>query len=463
MPLYMCEIPNKLPSSHGIGSYGNKIKYRILHHISDTISDFGSVHVKASWTLQQFVCLFDPHYYCLSYLQAALFVNTMEDPDTVMNITLDPDSDNGIERIPPSDDEELEIDTDSEIGQIVRNIQNESSDSNDGGPYLPENDSEDSWEDNIEGDNDHDDGDHGAFEIADERYPPRPMNLVSPPEEYDIDFDNGWDIIMDEDPGYVDGTPPFMGAMSTNVPGTSPMDYFDFLFSDSMWGEIALQTNDYAQKRLDRYGTDAIARLDNPDFRRKARMNFWKPVSADDMKVFFAHIILLGLVHKPELEEYWSKKSLTRTPFFGQFMSRDRFQAIWSNLHLVDDTNNPPRGRPGHNPLAKLQPFIDMLNRNFKSAYKPGMNLSIDEGCCPYKGKLSFRMFNPRKPAKFHIKLFQVSDPATGYVVHFSVYTGKGSCHTEGNTSIDSLHSVTTKTVMTLCADAQVLDKGHCI
>ena len=38
----------------------------------------------------------------------------------------------------------------------------------------------------------------------------------------------------------------------------------------------------------------------------------------------------------------------------------------------------------------------------------------------------------PRKPAKFHIKLFQASDPATGYVIHFSVYTGKGSCYREG-------------------------------
>ena len=43
----------------------------------------------------------------------------------------------------------------------------------------------------------------------------------------------------------------------------------------------------------------------------------------------------------------------------------------------------------------------------------------MDEGCCPWKGRLRFRQYNPRKPAKFHIKLFQVSDPATGYVIHF--------------------------------------------
>ena len=77
---------------------------------------------------------------------------------------------------------------------------------------------------------------------------------------------------------------------------------------------------------------------------------------------------------------------------------------------------------------------------------------------------LRFRQYNPCKPAKFHIKLFQVSDPATGYVIHFSVYTGKGSCYREGIIPNNpGLPNTTTKTVMTLCYDARVLDAGHCV
>ena len=105
-----------------------------------------------------------------------------------------------------------------------------------------------------------------------------------------------------------------------------------------------------------------------------------------------------------------------------------------------------------------------MISASFKTAYKPGKNISVDEGCCPWKGRLRFRQYNPRKPAKFHIKLFQVSDPATGYVIHFSVYTGKGSCYREGIIPNNpGLHNTTTKTVMTLCYDARVLDAGHCV
>ena len=68
---------------------------------------------------------------------------------------------------------------------------------------------------------------------------------------------------------------------------------------------------------------------------------------------------------------------------------------------------------------------MDMLQKNFKRCYKPGRDLSFDERCCPFKGRLKFRCYNPRKPAKFHIKMFEVSDSKTGYVVGFDVYTGK--------------------------------------
>ena len=57
-----------------------------------------------------------------------------------------------------------------------------------------------------------------------------------------------------------------------------------------------------------------------------------------------------------------------------------------------------------------------------------------------------------------------MSDPATGYVIHFSVYTGKGSCYREGIIPNNpGLHNTTTKTVMTLCYNARVLDAGHCM
>ena len=103
-----------------------------------------------------------------------------------------------------------------------------------------------------------------------------------------------------------------------------------------------------------------------------------------------------------------------------------------------------------------------MCNTQFKAAFNPGQNISIDEGCCPWRGRLRFKQFNPRKPNKYHMKIFQVSDPQIGYLLHFKVYTGKGSCHRDG-VALNPKSNTTTKTVLTLCEDAGVLDKGHCV
>ena len=369
--------------------------------------------------------------------------------EEVMELSLDVDSD---DRVLPSDPDDYDYDYDyQEVLRIPPRVQGNFTDSSsDSG-----NSSDGNSDDNLYMQEQH---------IA-QNFPDKPMTLVPSPAEYDEDFYNDWTLLENgEDTGHPDGLPPFTGTMATTVTGTAPMDYFDALLRDTIWGELAMQTNAYAEKCLSRLGQDAAACMDSPYFKQFARLSNWKAVTANDMQTFAAHLIVLGLVNKPELEEYWSRKTFTSTPFFGKFMSRDRFQSILSNFHVADDTQNPPFSRPGHNPLAKLQPMIDMISASFKTAYKPGKNISVDEGCCPWKGRLRFRQYNPRKPAKFHIKLFQVSDPATGYVIRFSVYTGKGWCYREGIIPNNpGLHNTTTKTVMMLCYDTRVLDAGHCV
>ena len=145
-------------------------------------------------------------------------------------------------------------------------------------------------------------------------------------------------------------------------------------------------------------------------------------------------------------------------------MSRNKFQSILWNLHLVDDSQNPRHGIPGHDTLAKLQPFIDMVENNFAHVYCPQQNVSIDEACCPFKGRLCFRVNNPAKPNQFHIKLFQLSESSSGYIIVFEVYTGKGtSCAADVANPIDKECSRTTKLVLGLLEEFKLLNKGHCV
>ena len=106
--------------------------------------------------------------------------------------------------------------------------------------------------------------------------------------------------------------------------------------------------------------------------------------------------------------------------------------------------------------------MLDMMDTNFVQSYKCGRDLSFDEGCCPYKGRVLFQCYNPSKPNKWHLKLFEVSDSRTGYVVAFDIYTGKNkTCCAKNADSLDPASTQITKTVMGLLKKGNLLGKGH--
>ncbi len=122
-------------------------------------------------------------------------------------------------------------------------------------------------------------------------------------------------------------------------------------------------------------------------------------------------------------------------------------------------------GHPGFDPLAKVRPFVDMLRRRFIDVYQPQQDLSFDEGGCPWKGRLSWRVYNPRKPHKFHIKLYELCEAGSGWVVGFDIYTGgrgEGIAQYAEEVLDDAENATqTTKVVIGMLAYCGLLEKGH--
>ena len=103
-----------------------------------------------------------------------------------------------------------------------------------------------------------------------------------------------------------------------------------------------------------------------------------------------------------------------------------------------------------------------MLQRNFIYAYQPSKALSFDEACCPFKGHLRFRVYKPMKPNHFHIKLFQICEASSGYILGFHIYTGKNSsCVSNDSKPYESECTKTTKIVLGILETTNLLDKGH--
>ena len=192
-------------------------------------------------------------------------------------------------------------------------------------------------------------------------------------------------------------------------------------------------------------------------------MKNWRNVTEGDIKIFLGHIIAMGLTRKSNLKNYWSRNPIAEMPFFGKYMSKNAFMLLLSNLHLNDNEKQPVRGRRNFDALWKVRPFVDLCLEKFRTVYSPDVNLAFDEGGCPWKGRLSFRVYNPKKPNKFNIKLFQVSESSSGYICGFNVYCGKNDrfCCSRSAQSLDRDCTKTTKIVLGLMLTTGLLDKGH--
>ena len=108
-------------------------------------------------------------------------------------------------------------------------------------------------------------------------------------------------------------------------------------------------------------------------------------------------------------------------------MRRDRFTMMLKFLHINDNSMYKKKGEPGHDSLFKIRPFLEQLFHNFQAAYTLHREISVDETMISYKGRIGFIQYMPKKPKKWGLKAFALSDSHSGYVYNWHLYTGKFS------------------------------------
>ena len=241
----------------------------------------------------------------------------------------------------------------------------------------------------------HNEDENEYYEVETEPTPPDMTDLCTPLTNYSRDQINefnvttGWEKI---EPDIIPDHGPFTGIQGINMSGNSrePEDFFNDIFEDRMFTIMAEETNNYAHRKICELmaGRDHVQQMDHYSHRQYARLGQWKDLHPSDMKIFTAHLLIMSSVHKPALHNYWSTKTLSHTPFFGQYIGRNKFQEILWNLHVGNSTENPPPGSPNHDPLAKVRPLLEMCQTNFRLRYTPGQHISLDKSTMAFKGRV---------------------------------------------------------------------------
>ena len=106
--------------------------------------------------------------------------------------------------------------------------------------------------------------------------------------EVELDKDIGWKM-EDSQPTCC----PFIGntGLKIDLPDNpAPIDFFNYLFDAEVFEILTEQTNIYAQQRKN-----------DDNLKPHSRLHNWSPVIVDEIKVFFALIIAMGIVRKPDV------------------------------------------------------------------------------------------------------------------------------------------------------------------
>ncbi|GFY56082.1 piggyBac transposable element-derived protein 4 [Trichonephila inaurata madagascariensis] len=126
-----------------------------------------------------------------------------------------------------------------------------------------------------------------------------------------------------------------MKACVTNI--SDPLEYFELFFTDEIVNHIVTETNIFAAENLNKFKS-----------KEHSRTHHWSETNANELRVFFATLILQGIITKPTVRMFWSKKKLIDTPSFSNLMSSRRFDLIMQFIHF-DRNENTDSSHPQQN------------------------------------------------------------------------------------------------------------------
>lgn len=184
--------------------------------------------------------------------------------------------------------------------------------------------------------------------------------------------------------------------------GINEHDVFMQFVDDSFWQLIVNETNN-----------DAKTFYSSSTANKKEK---WFDCTIDEIKAFFALIVLMGQLKKPSISHYWSRRYIIKTTVFNEIMPYSRFLLISRFLRFSKKTES-------NNPQDKLSTILDMIIKKFKSIYTPDRALSVDESLVKFKGRFKHRQYIPNKRARTGIKLFKCCESKSGYCLDLLVYT----------------------------------------
>nr|CAH7740008.1 unnamed protein product [Callosobruchus chinensis] len=106
-------------------------------------------------------------------------------------------------------------------------------------------------------------------------------------------------------------------------------------------------------------------------------------------------------------------------------MGLNRFKLLLQVLRFDDVSSADREHRRSQDKFYCMREFFDDFIRHCQENYSHSAYVTIDEMLQNFRGKCSFRVYMPKKPGKFGIKIWALTDSKTFYTSNMEVYIPK--------------------------------------
>ena len=75
--------------------------------------------------------------------------------------------------------------------------------------------------------------------------------------------------------------------------------------------------------------------------------------------------------------------------------------------------------------FASVGNVFEMMVSKFRSSYRPGISITVDEQMVTFRGRCGFKMFLKEKSDKYGMKIWALVDTSTSYCLNLQPYLGR--------------------------------------
>jgi hypothetical protein len=190
----------------------------------------------------------------------------------------------------------------------------------------------------------------------------------------------------------------------------SPYSIFSLFIPENIYSTISTNTNIYALQK----GAGLTS----------LHGRTWCDTTANEIKIFIAIVLYMGVHRSPRMEDYWSS---TKKPHHlpADYMSQKRFEQIKRYLHIsnplcpsaISYEPKDPTDEATTDGLYlgqiwwnKIEPLASQFRAACTAYYTPSSTVSIDESMIRCHGRSQHIYKMPNKPIKQGYKLYGLAD-----------------------------------------------------